>query len=221
MWETSQFPRPFQGHLYHITSAKDDIIQYYSKNTYFAAVGTSLTVHTVALTSSWTLKICSTIYELPFLNKWYLFNILLLLCCVQLCPTLSDSIACQAPPLSMEFSRQEYWSRLPFTTPGDLTDPGIKVTALCLMHGRYILYHSPPGKASVFWDPLKFQSREWRLGNLYLHGSAGLNHFKPPLSLNPCIFTKLTVFGNRADSLTMAFSEQQTGLSYMLETRKC
>ena len=33
--------------------------------------------------------------------------------------------ACQAP-LSMEFSRQEYWSRLPFPSPGDLPDPGIK-----------------------------------------------------------------------------------------------
>ena len=28
--------------------------------------------------------------------------------------------------LSMEFSRQEYWSGLPFPTPGDLPDPGIK-----------------------------------------------------------------------------------------------
>ena len=33
--------------------------------------------------------------------------------------------ACQAP-LSMEFSRQEYWSGLPFPSPGDLPDPGIK-----------------------------------------------------------------------------------------------
>ena len=32
---------------------------------------------------------------------------------------------CQAP-LSMEFSRQEYWSGLPFPSPGDLPDPGIK-----------------------------------------------------------------------------------------------
>ena len=31
----------------------------------------------------------------------------------------------QAPP-SMEFSRQEYWSRLPFPLPGDLPHPGIK-----------------------------------------------------------------------------------------------
>ena len=28
--------------------------------------------------------------------------------------------------LSMEFSRQEYWSRLPFSVPGDLLDPVIK-----------------------------------------------------------------------------------------------
>ena len=29
-------------------------------------------------------------------------------------------------PLSMEFSRQEYWSELPFPSPGDLPNPGIK-----------------------------------------------------------------------------------------------
>ena len=29
-------------------------------------------------------------------------------------------------PLSMEFSRQEYWSGLPFHSPGDLPDPGIE-----------------------------------------------------------------------------------------------
>ena len=31
----------------------------------------------------------------------------------------------QAPP-SMGFSRQEYWSGLPFPSPGDLPDPGIE-----------------------------------------------------------------------------------------------
>ena len=35
------------------------------------------------------------------------------------------TIAYQAPP-SMGFSRQEYWSGLPFPSPGDLPDPGIK-----------------------------------------------------------------------------------------------
>ena len=37
----------------------------------------------------------------------------------------SWTVAYQAPQ-SMEFSRQEYWSGLPFPSPGDLTDPGIK-----------------------------------------------------------------------------------------------
>ena len=47
---------------------------------------------------------------------------------VQLCLTLCDLmdyIASQAS-LSMEFSRQEYWSALPFPSPGDFPDPGIE-----------------------------------------------------------------------------------------------
>ena len=36
----------------------------------------------------------------------------------------------QQPPLSMGFSRQEYWSGLPFPAPGDHPDPGIKLTSL-------------------------------------------------------------------------------------------
>ena len=46
-------------------------------------------------------------------------------------PTLCDpwTVAHQAP-LSMEFSRQEYWSGLPLPTPGDLPDPGIEPTSL-------------------------------------------------------------------------------------------
>ena len=38
-------------------------------------------------------------------------------------------IACQAP-LSMKFSKQEYWSGLPFPPPGDLLDPGTEATSL-------------------------------------------------------------------------------------------
>ena len=43
---------------------------------------------------------------------------------VQLFATLW-TVAYQFPP-SMGFSRQEYWSGLPFPSPGDLPDPGIK-----------------------------------------------------------------------------------------------
>ena len=39
------------------------------------------------------------------------------------------TVAHQAP-LSMEFSRQEYWSGLPCPPPGDLSDPGIKPASL-------------------------------------------------------------------------------------------
>ena len=40
-----------------------------------------------------------------------------------------DSIVHQVP-LSTEFSRQEYWSGLPFPTPGDLPDSGIEPASL-------------------------------------------------------------------------------------------
>ena len=39
------------------------------------------------------------------------------------------TVACQAP-LSMEFSRQDYWSGLPFPASGDLPDPGTKPVSL-------------------------------------------------------------------------------------------
>ena len=47
--------------------------------------------------------------------------------CVQLFVT-PWTVACQAP-LSMEFSGQEYWSGLPFPTPGNLPHPGIETVS--------------------------------------------------------------------------------------------
>ena len=45
----------------------------------------------------------------------------------QSCLTLYDPMDCSnQASLSMEFSRQEYWSGLPFPSPGDLPDPGIE-----------------------------------------------------------------------------------------------
>ena len=49
-------------------------------------------------------------------------------------------------PLSMEFSRQEYWSELPFPTPGDLPDPGIKPMSPALASGFFTT--GSPGKPS-------------------------------------------------------------------------
>ena len=39
------------------------------------------------------------------------------------------TVARQAPP-SMQLPRQEYWSGLPFPSPGNLPDPGVKPTSL-------------------------------------------------------------------------------------------
>ena len=45
-------------------------------------------------------------------------------------------LAWQAP-LSMKFSRQEYWSGLPFLTPGDLPDPGTERLASPALAGGF------------------------------------------------------------------------------------
>ena len=63
----------------------------------------------------------------------------------QLCSILCNlwTVAHQAP-LSMEFSRQEEWSGLPFPTPGHLPNPGIELTSPVLA-GRFFTT-VPPGK---------------------------------------------------------------------------
>ena len=64
---------------------------------------------------------------------------------VQLFAT-SWTIAYQAPP-SMGFSRQEYWSGLPFPSPGDLPNPGIKPGSPALQADA--LPSEPPGTAML------------------------------------------------------------------------
>ena len=60
---------------------------------------------------------------------------------LQSCPTLVTSwtVARQAP-LSMGFPRQEYWSGLPFPSPGDLPDPGVKPGSPALQVDSLLLY---------------------------------------------------------------------------------
>ena len=61
---------------------------------------------------------------------------------VQLFVTLW-TVACQAP-LFMGFSRQQYWSGLPYPPPGDLPDPGIEPGSPALKADA--LTSEPPGK---------------------------------------------------------------------------
>ena len=51
-------------------------------------------------------------------------------------------------PLSMGFSRQEYWRGLPFPSPGDLPNPGIKPRSPALEADA--LTSEPPGKQGMY-----------------------------------------------------------------------
>ena len=65
---------------------------------------------------------------------------------------MSDSfvtlwIVAHQAPLSMGFSRQAYWSGLPFPPPGDLPDPGIEpASPVSLALAAGFLITEPPGK---------------------------------------------------------------------------
>ena len=63
-------------------------------------------------------------------NSIYLYNCTNLCCCCVSCSVVSDYetlwIVAHQAPLFMGFPRQEYWSGLPFPSPGDLPNPGIK-----------------------------------------------------------------------------------------------
>ena len=55
--------------------------------------------------------------------------------------------AASQAPLSMGFSRQEYWSGLPFPSPGDLPDSGIEPGSPALQVDA--LPSKPPGKLPI------------------------------------------------------------------------
>ena len=69
---------------------------------------------------------------------------------VQLFVTLW-TVACQ-DPLSIGFSRQDYWSGLPCPPPGDLPDPGIKLVSLM----------SPALAGRFFSTSATWEAQPWR-----------------------------------------------------------
>ena len=96
--------------------------------------------------------------------------------CVQLFVT-SRTVVHQAP-LSVEFSKQEFWSRLPFSPLGDLSDPGIEpeILASPALAGRFFTT-ALPGKP--------YKSCSWCL--LFLFAETLLpRNFRFPLSGCSC-----------------------------------
>ena len=64
--------------------------------------------------------------------------------CAQSCLTVATHELAHKMPLSMGFSRQEYWSGLSFPPPEHLPDPGIKPMSLALACGFFTT--KSPGK---------------------------------------------------------------------------
>ena len=91
-----------------------------------------------------------------------------------LCSTLCDPMDCSCQAcLSMGFPRQEYWSGLPFPSPGDLPEPGIEFMNLALA-GRFFTTE-PQGNSLV--SPYNFENNYWLLFpvlyiHLYIHSFA-------------------------------------------------
>ena len=82
------------------------------------------------------------------------------------------TLGCQAP-LSMRFSRQEYWSGWSFPSPGDLPDPGIEP----LLHCRQILYRLRYEQSPVVGVPtlgVKPGRHRWKPGILTTRPCRGL-----------------------------------------------
>ena len=76
--------------------------------------------------------------------------------------SVCDPVAYQAP-LSMEFSRQEYWSGLTFPSPGYLPNPGIKLGSPALQADS--LLSEAPGKPTC---TINWQLSGTHVGFLYI-----------------------------------------------------
>ena len=121
-----------------------------------------VTLHGVAKSQTWLSDFTFTFYKSLTVN----------------CLVLSDSAAPwtvdhQAPP-SMEFSRQEYWSEVPFLSPGDLPDPEIEPGSPALQADslpswatKDSSFWRPGGNSSIIWsNSLIYTWKKWLPGKL-------------------------------------------------------
>ena len=113
----------------------------------------------------------------------------------QPCPAICDPVDCSPQaPLTMSFSRQEYWSGLPFPPPGDPPDPGMEAV-------------SPASQAdSLSIDPLRKPSS--------IYTSILLSQFVPPFS-SPSLSTS---YGPNLDFILCPVQRLEKDLTSELET---
>ena len=101
----------------------------------------------------WNKSYCKTHYNwLPVMVIWKVKVKVLVMS-----NSLGPWTVAHLSPLSMEFSRQEYWSELPFPSSGDLPDSGVKSTSPVApaLAGRFLT-------ASITWEALlSCEDRKW------------------------------------------------------------
>ena len=88
------------------------------------------------------------------------------------------TIACQAP-LSTGFPRQEYWSGLPFPSPGELPDAGIEPASPELAGGFFTT--EPPGKPLDIMEDPYFLKKTTSFNANEIHSLEKNNSFMPKL----------------------------------------
>ena len=114
------------------------------------------------------------------------------------------TVARLAPPLSMKFSRQEYWGGLPCPPPGNFPNPGIEAASL-----------ASPTLADRFFTTANKDSwpQFWKeLG--YCLGAKGLTHSSAYIGMFPSCFIQLRGDGQKTSFSISFWICFQFGLSY-------
>ena len=101
------------------------------------------------------------------------------------------TVACQAP-LSMEFSRQEYWSGLPCPSPGIFPTQGLNLHLLLWQAGS--LPAAPPGKLLILGIKKKKDKYPLLLSNSEGNDLTICHPSSPSATLNTILYIKLECF---------------------------
>ena len=123
---------------------------------------------------------CIFQYIFPHTGAYDPVYVAFVLSCIPLLAT--PWIVAHQAPLSVEFSRQEYWSGLPFSSPGYLHDPGIKPSSVAspALEGRFFTT-VPPGKPPNLCYRYPNKYRIWFYSYLHVF-------FRVPGSSNPLLY---------------------------------
>ena len=119
--------------------------------------------------------------RIPCIIQYVLISYLFYVCVS--CSVVSESFltmwtTAHQAPLSMEFSRQEYWSGFPFPPPGDLPDSGIESEAPVSCIGRQIVYNLESPLSVLYIVSIVYMSQSQ---------SPNSSHALPPFPFGICI----------------------------------